>query len=190
VEQNYGANYDKWDNGLVGHISVISKKGDETVVKDLSSNKWSYKVGLHGWDNEFFSEDSPYASASKWESEYLTTNRMLTWYKVCCLLQWYKIGSLFYQTDKVITFYVFVYVRPLSKLLLDQSLLLWICKAWEKGMLGWMVIILVAHGLVMMQVRKVVVINLVTTVENIVTKSVSPIVASPHRDGWLYTPFL
>ncbi|XP_027927811.1 beta-galactosidase 15-like [Vigna unguiculata] len=79
--QNYGPNYDKWSSGLVGSISVISRKDDETVVKDLSSKKWSYKVGLHGLDNKFFSEDSPYASASKWESEYLTTNRMLTWYK-------------------------------------------------------------------------------------------------------------
>ncbi|XP_020203058.1 beta-galactosidase 15 [Cajanus cajan] len=78
--QNYGENYDKWQAGLVGPIEVIGRKGDETIVKDLSKYKWTYKVGLHGWDNKFFSEDSPYASASKWESD-LPINRKFTWYK-------------------------------------------------------------------------------------------------------------
>jgi len=136
VEQNYGPNYDKWPTGLVGPISVISRKDDETVVKDLSSNKWSYKVGLHGWDNKFFSEDSSYASDSKWESEYLTTNRMLTWYKVSCFLFFNSI-KLAPSLIKLIKFmFLFTIVRPLSKLLLDQRVLLWICKEWEKGMLG------------------------------------------------------
>ncbi|RDX58412.1 hypothetical protein CR513_62274, partial [Mucuna pruriens] len=79
--QNYGPYYDKWHTGLVGPIEIVSVKGDETIIKDLSSHKWSYKVGLHGWDQKFFSEDSPYSSHTKWESEKLPTNRMLTWYK-------------------------------------------------------------------------------------------------------------
>ncbi|KAK7388278.1 hypothetical protein VNO78_23091 [Psophocarpus tetragonolobus] len=79
--QNYGPYYDTWDSGLVGPVELVSVKGDETIVKDLSSHKWLYKVGLHGWDQEFFSEDSHYASHDKWESERLPTNRMLTWYK-------------------------------------------------------------------------------------------------------------
>ncbi|RDY03088.1 hypothetical protein CR513_13361, partial [Mucuna pruriens] len=79
--QNYGPKFDNWHDGLVGSIEVIGRKGDETIVKDLSSHKWSYKVGLNGWDNKFFSEDSLYASASKWESENLPINRMFTWYK-------------------------------------------------------------------------------------------------------------
>lgn len=53
-------------------------KGDETITKDLSSHKWLYKVGLDGWNSEFFSEDS----STNWESQELPTNRMLTWYKV------------------------------------------------------------------------------------------------------------
>ncbi|KAK7304013.1 hypothetical protein RJT34_14999 [Clitoria ternatea] len=79
--QNYGQKFDSWHNGLVGPIEVIGRKGDETIIKDLSKHKWSYKVGLHGWDNKFFSPDSFYASPSKWESEQLPINRMLTWYK-------------------------------------------------------------------------------------------------------------
>ncbi|KAL2327302.1 hypothetical protein Fmac_020729 [Flemingia macrophylla] len=79
--QNYGEKYDQWHDGLVGPIEVIGRKGDETIVKDISSHKWTYKVGLHGWENEFFSEDSSYASASNWESDQLPINRKLTWYK-------------------------------------------------------------------------------------------------------------
>ncbi|XP_027331397.1 beta-galactosidase 7-like [Abrus precatorius] len=79
--QNYGKNYDKWHDGLVGPIELVSVKGDETIIKDLSSHKWLYKVGLNGWDNKFYSEDSPFASPNQWESEELPTNRMLTWYK-------------------------------------------------------------------------------------------------------------
>ncbi|KAJ1439952.1 Glycoside hydrolase, family 35 [Sesbania bispinosa] len=79
--QNYGKNYDKWHAGLVGPIEVIGRKDDETIIKDLSSHKWTYKVGLHGWDNRFFSEDSLFASASKWESDQLPINKMFTWYK-------------------------------------------------------------------------------------------------------------
>ncbi|XLT11934.1 hypothetical protein HN51_057624 [Arachis hypogaea] len=79
--QNYGGNFDKWHAGLVGPIELISRKGDETIIKDISQHKWLYKVGLNGWDHKFFSSDSLFASPSKWESQSLPTNRMLTWYK-------------------------------------------------------------------------------------------------------------
>ncbi|TKY54396.1 Beta-galactosidase protein [Spatholobus suberectus] len=79
--QNYGPHYDTWHTGLVGPIELVSVKGDETILKDLTSHKWLYKVGLHGWDHKFFSEDSPFASHHKWESKQLPTNRMFTWYK-------------------------------------------------------------------------------------------------------------
>ncbi|KAK7291786.1 hypothetical protein RIF29_07206 [Crotalaria pallida] len=78
---NYGGNFDKWHAGLVGPVEVVSRKGDETIIKDLSAHKWMNKVGLHGWHNEYFSEDSIFAPPSKWESEDLPSNRMLTWYK-------------------------------------------------------------------------------------------------------------
>ncbi|KAK7265465.1 hypothetical protein RJT34_33085 [Clitoria ternatea] len=78
--QNYGAFYDKARAGLVGPIELMSVKGDETILKDLSNHKWLYKVGLRGWDDKFFSEGSPSAQ-NKWESEKLPTNRIFTWYK-------------------------------------------------------------------------------------------------------------
>ncbi|KAG4932279.1 hypothetical protein JHK87_046281 [Glycine soja] len=79
--QNYGAFFDTWHAGLVGPIELVSVKGEETIIKNLSSHKWSYKIGLHGWDHKLFSDDSPFAAQSKWESQKLPTNRMLTWYK-------------------------------------------------------------------------------------------------------------
>ncbi|KAK7363330.1 hypothetical protein VNO77_05469 [Canavalia gladiata] len=78
--QNYGGHYDKWPTGLVGPIELVSVKDDETIIKDLSSHKWLYKVGFQGWDNKLFNEDSLNASI-KWESKELPINRMLTWYK-------------------------------------------------------------------------------------------------------------
>ncbi|CAJ2628195.1 unnamed protein product [Trifolium pratense] len=78
--QNYGKEFDKWQDGLVSPIEIIGKNGDETIIKDLSSHKWTYKVGLHGWENNFFSQDSLFAS-SKWQSHHLPINRMFTWYK-------------------------------------------------------------------------------------------------------------
>ncbi|KAJ7979214.1 Beta-galactosidase [Quillaja saponaria] len=77
--QNYGAKYDVIKSGIPGPVELIGRKGDERVVKDLSSHKWSYRVGLHGLENKFFSLDSP--SASNWESNDLPVNRMMTWYK-------------------------------------------------------------------------------------------------------------
>ena len=65
--------------GIVGPVVLIGKNGDETVIKDLSAHKWSYKVGLHGLTNKLFSSEK----ATKWSSENLPVNRMLTWYKVC-----------------------------------------------------------------------------------------------------------
>ncbi|KAF7801334.1 beta-galactosidase 15-like [Senna tora] len=75
--QNYGAFYDKGPSGLVGPIEVIGRKGDETIIKDLSSHKWSYKIGLDGWKNNLFNENS----TSKWVSHQLPTNKSFTWYK-------------------------------------------------------------------------------------------------------------
>ncbi|KAJ7946663.1 Beta-galactosidase [Quillaja saponaria] len=79
--QNYGSTY-KYDmirSGILGPVELIGSKGDETVIKDLSSHKWSYKIGLHGFENELFSSDSKFDS--KWESQQLPINRMMTWYK-------------------------------------------------------------------------------------------------------------
>lgn len=67
-------------SGVVGPVEIVGRKGDERIIKDLSAHKWSYKVGLHGYDHKLFQVDSP--SAPKWQSDDLPTNRMMTWYKV------------------------------------------------------------------------------------------------------------
>ncbi|GFY98543.1 beta-galactosidase 15 [Actinidia rufa] len=77
--QNYGANFDLTATGIPGPVVLIGRKDDESIIKDLSSHKWSYKVGLHGLDNVLYSTDSRYAS--KWQADNLPINRMMTWYK-------------------------------------------------------------------------------------------------------------
>ncbi|KAA8534750.1 hypothetical protein F0562_029808 [Nyssa sinensis] len=77
--QNYGPKFDVVENGILGPVELIGRKGDEKIVKDLSSHQWSYRVGLHGMDNKLYSVDSRYAS--KWESASVPINRMMTWYK-------------------------------------------------------------------------------------------------------------
>ncbi|XP_054819914.1 beta-galactosidase 15-like [Prosopis cineraria] len=77
--QNYGSFFDTWHTGLVGPIEVVGKKGDETIIKDLTSHKWFHRIGLDGWDKKFFSEES--SSSAKWASDQLPTNRSFTWYK-------------------------------------------------------------------------------------------------------------
>ncbi|KAG5546987.1 hypothetical protein RHGRI_012874 [Rhododendron griersonianum] len=77
--QNYGPKFDMIESGLPGPVELIGRKGDESVIKDLSSHKWTYEVGLHGLENKVYSLDSRYAS--KWQAERLPINRMMTWYK-------------------------------------------------------------------------------------------------------------
>ncbi|KAL7096126.1 hypothetical protein ACP275_10G064100 [Erythranthe tilingii] len=77
--QNYGAEFEKIRTGLPGPIEIIGRKGDETIIKDLSSHKWSYQVGLKGLDNKFFNTNN--SSDHHWKSLDLPTNRMMTWYK-------------------------------------------------------------------------------------------------------------
>lgn len=60
-------------------MELIGRHSDETITKDLSTHKWTYKVGLHGLETQVYSPDSK--SASKWKSTALPTNRMMTWYK-------------------------------------------------------------------------------------------------------------
>ncbi|XP_075475335.1 beta-galactosidase 15-like [Primulina tabacum] len=76
---NYGGEFDSVRVGLPGPIEIIGKKGDETIIKDLSSHKWSYKIGLKGLDDKLFKADPK--SDSQWQSTDLPVNRMLTWYK-------------------------------------------------------------------------------------------------------------
>lgn len=70
---------DMIQTGIPGPVEIVGKKGDETISKDLSKHKWIYKVGLQGFDNKVYSQ------ASKWLTDSLPTNRMMTWYKVYLL---------------------------------------------------------------------------------------------------------
>ena len=58
--QNYGPRFDLVQNGISGPVEIVGRKGDERVVKDLSSHQWTYQVGLHGLDNKLYSTDSHY----------------------------------------------------------------------------------------------------------------------------------
>ncbi|KAL6222089.1 hypothetical protein ACLB2K_005481 [Fragaria x ananassa] len=74
---NYGGGYDLQAAGILGPVVLVGQNGDETVIKDLSAYKWSYKVGLHGLTNKLFSSEK----ATKWSSENLPVNTTMTWYK-------------------------------------------------------------------------------------------------------------
>ncbi|KAK9084367.1 hypothetical protein Scep_030838 [Stephania cephalantha] len=76
--KNYGPMFYDVPTGVAG-VELIRKLNDELIVKDLSSSKWTYKVGLHGEDHQIQNVESPHSS--KWISDSLPTNRMMTWYK-------------------------------------------------------------------------------------------------------------
>lgn len=76
--QNYGPHFDLAEAGILTPVQLVLKKDDNTIVKDLSSNKWTYKVGLDGVTK--FETDFP--SKLKWASVSLPVNRSFTWYKV------------------------------------------------------------------------------------------------------------
>lgn len=77
--QHYGPKFDVINNGVSGPVEIMGKKGNQKVIKDLSSNKWSYKAGLNSIDryNKLLNVNS-----SEWRSNKLPTQRKMTWYKV------------------------------------------------------------------------------------------------------------
>ncbi|WZY97136.1 hypothetical protein YC2023_069465 [Brassica napus] len=75
--QNYGSFFESVPTGITGPISIIGRNNDETIVKDLSAHKWSYKTGLNGFENQLFRTES----SSKWSAESVPLNRSMTWYK-------------------------------------------------------------------------------------------------------------
>ncbi|KAF3518153.1 hypothetical protein DY000_02061752 [Brassica cretica] len=74
---NYGAFFESKPAGITGPISITGRNVDETIVKDLSAHKWSYKTGLNGFENQLFRTES----MSKWSVESVPFNRTMTWYK-------------------------------------------------------------------------------------------------------------
>ncbi|KAL0663354.1 hypothetical protein Bca4012_100191 [Brassica carinata] len=74
---NYGAFFESKPAGITGPIFITGRNGDETIVKDLSAHKWSYKTGLIGFESQLFRTES----MSKWSVESVPFNRTMTWYK-------------------------------------------------------------------------------------------------------------
>ncbi|KAK9102398.1 hypothetical protein Sjap_019652 [Stephania japonica] len=78
--QNYGSFFDEVTTGIEA-VQLISKgSNNNDVVKDLSTNKWVYRVGLHGEEKQLYSVESQLHS-SRWQEQNLPINRLFTWYK-------------------------------------------------------------------------------------------------------------
>ncbi|XP_059635690.1 beta-galactosidase-like isoform X2 [Cornus florida] len=77
--QNYGAFYDLAPAGIVGGpVKLISNKN---VPMDLSTNQWSYKVGLNGEAKKFMNPESLSHRSIKWSTDKLAIMKPMTWYK-------------------------------------------------------------------------------------------------------------
>ncbi|XP_020973461.1 beta-galactosidase 8-like isoform X2 [Arachis ipaensis] len=73
--QNFGAFFDTWGAGITGPVTLKGLKNGSTI--DLSSQQWTYQVGLLGEDLGLSS-----GNAGKWNSQStLPKNQSLTWYK-------------------------------------------------------------------------------------------------------------
>ncbi|XP_040991166.1 beta-galactosidase 8 [Juglans microcarpa x Juglans regia] len=73
--QNYGAFFDKTGAGITGPVKLKGIKNGTTV--DLSSQEWTYQVGLKGEELGL-----PSGSSSQWDSKStLPKNQPLIWYK-------------------------------------------------------------------------------------------------------------
>ncbi|XVE70737.1 hypothetical protein DITRI_Ditri10aG0095000 [Diplodiscus trichospermus] len=77
--KNYGPKFDLIGAGIISPVELVSKNGDNKIVKNLASNKWTYKVGLDGITNKFYDTDSPLTL--KWASDSVPVYRNFTWYK-------------------------------------------------------------------------------------------------------------
>ncbi|PON71842.1 Glycoside hydrolase [Parasponia andersonii] len=72
--QNYGAFFDKTGAGITGPVKLRSAKSGTSV--DLSSQQWTYQIGLKGEELDLPSKDS-----SQWSQSTLPKKQPLTWYK-------------------------------------------------------------------------------------------------------------
>ncbi|KAJ6407311.1 hypothetical protein OIU84_010753 [Salix udensis] len=73
--QNYGEFFDEGNEGIAGGpVELI----DSGITTDLSSNEWSYKVGLIGEGRRFY---NPHSGHAKWVSGNLPVGSAMTWYK-------------------------------------------------------------------------------------------------------------
>ncbi|KAA3472187.1 beta-galactosidase 15-like [Gossypium australe] len=72
--KNYGPMFDLVGAGITSPIELVLSKN---VIKDLSSNKWTYKVGLNGISSKFFDTDCALKSSSKWVSDPIPIDKEL-----------------------------------------------------------------------------------------------------------------
>ncbi|MBA0756899.1 hypothetical protein Gotri_020037 [Gossypium trilobum] len=70
---------DMANDAIEAPIELVIKNGNQTIVKSLTSNKWSYKIGMDGIANKFFEMDCN--STLKWASDSIPVYRNFTWYK-------------------------------------------------------------------------------------------------------------
>ncbi|XXG74073.1 hypothetical protein AAC387_Pa07g2886 [Persea americana] len=73
--QNYGAFFELSGAGITGPVKLKGKNDD----LDLSSNQWTYQIGLKGEELGLYRAAS--GSSSPWKSGSLPKNQPLIWYK-------------------------------------------------------------------------------------------------------------
>nr|XP_010910537.1 LOW QUALITY PROTEIN: beta-galactosidase 6-like [Elaeis guineensis] len=73
--QNYGAFFDLWGAGITGPVKLKGQDG----TKDLSSDEWTYQIGLKGEELALYDNSK---DSSQWVSQpTLPKGRPLIWYK-------------------------------------------------------------------------------------------------------------
>ncbi|XP_031261051.1 beta-galactosidase-like isoform X1 [Pistacia vera] len=74
---NIGASFEKWNLGVLGPVTLT---GLNMGPRDLSMQKWSYKVGVKGEDLSIFTEKG--SASGQWvEGQSVPQKQPLTWYK-------------------------------------------------------------------------------------------------------------
>ncbi|KAL0455916.1 UNVERIFIED_CONTAM: Beta-galactosidase 7 [Sesamum latifolium] len=71
---NSGAKYETIQHGVIGPVMLIAM---DNQAKDLSWNKWVYKVGLHGEDEQLYNLCRNHG----WKTENFPIHRSFVWYK-------------------------------------------------------------------------------------------------------------
>ncbi|KAK3420983.1 hypothetical protein EUGRSUZ_G01704 [Eucalyptus grandis] len=76
--QNIGSHFETWSIGILGPVTL---EGLDQGIKDLSWQKWSYKIGLKGESMALYSPSS--IQSVDWTRESLVSVKQqpLTWYK-------------------------------------------------------------------------------------------------------------
>ncbi|GLT79074.1 hypothetical protein SLA2020_505820 [Shorea laevis] len=75
--QNVGTHFEKWNTGVLGPVTL---KGLNEGTRDLSRQKWSYKIGLKGEALNLHTVSG--SSSVEWvEGSLLAHKQPLTWYK-------------------------------------------------------------------------------------------------------------